>query len=121
MLKAVAYLNGVLAIAYFLLYLLNSNSYTMAGILIVFVFAAVVIRSEERKAKFSPLHYILGVASLTFAGFLLVWVFNVVKSSIEHQYFDNSWLYIVLTTVFILSILLQFICMCVTDRIRTEV
>lgn len=120
MLKASAYLNIVLAIAYFLLYLLNSNSYTIAGVLIVFVFGILVVRSEEREDKFKALHYIIGLASVVFAGFLLVWVFNVIKSSVEHQYFNNSWLYILLTVVFMLSILLQFVWMYLTDRQRTK-
>jgi len=119
MLKITAYLNVALAMAYFILYLLNSNSYTMAGVLVVFISGALVIKSEESETKFSALHYIFGVASIVFAGFLLVWVFNVIKSSIQHQYFNNSWLYILLSVVFILGILLQFILMYLTDRERT--
>ena len=120
MLKVTAYLNIVLAIAYFLLYLLNSNSYTMAGVLIVFLFGVLVVWSEEKQVKFKALHYIIGAASLVFVRFLLVWVFNVIESSVEHQYFNNTWLYILLTIVFVLSIVLQFILMYLADRKRSK-
>jgi hypothetical protein len=107
MLKSISFINIVLAIVYFLFYLLNSTSYAMIGILIVIAFSAVTIRNTEKGIKSTAIYFILGVPALVFAGFLSVWTYNVILSSFEHDYFGNSWLYIAISICLIAGIIIQ--------------
>ncbi|MHA4893683.1 hypothetical protein ACXZ1K_02935 [Pedobacter sp. PWIIR3] len=109
MLKTLSYLNIAFAILYFLLYLLNSTSYAMAGILVVIVFNSLVLRNIEQQKAFKLVHFIIGATNVFFAGFLILWVTHVVLSSLRYDYFGNSWLYIMLSISFIICILLHFV------------
>ncbi|NRF38586.1 hypothetical protein [Pedobacter foliorum] len=107
MLKSISFINIVLAIVYFLFYLLNSTSYAMIGILIVIAFSALTIRNVEKGLKPTAIYFILGVLMSVFAGFLVVWTYNVILSSFEHDYFGNSWLYIAISICLIAGIIIQ--------------
>ncbi len=41
--------------------------------------------------------------------FLVIWTYNIVRSSFEHDYFGNSWLYITISTGLIAGIVIQII------------
>lgn len=116
MLKILSYLNIALALSYFLVYLLNSYSWPIVAILLVIFYNGLVLKSLERETGFSLVHYVLGGFSIFFAGFLVLWVVNIVSSAIENQYFDGVWTYSVLTGVFALSIISQFILTVLSDR-----
>jgi hypothetical protein len=109
MVKKLSYLNITLAIAYFGLYLLNSTSFAMIGVLVVIVFNAVVLKHLEKDEPFKSVHFVMGATNIFFAGFMTLWVSHIIISSINYHYFGNTWLYIIITSVFISSILLHFI------------
>nr|WP_068886879.1 hypothetical protein [Pedobacter panaciterrae] len=109
MLKTISFINIAVAILYFWLYLLNSTSYAMLGIFVTIAFSTLVIIKTEKELKFKTIDYVLSLPGLVFAGFLSVWVFNVISSSLEHNYFNNSWFYILISTCLVASILVQFI------------
>ncbi|MES2829194.1 MAG: hypothetical protein V4687_13610 [Bacteroidota bacterium] len=109
MLRTLSYVNIAFAILYFLLYLLNSTSYAMAGIFVVIVFNALVLRNIEQQKKFKLVHFIIGSTNLFFAGFLILWVTHIILSSFRYNYFGHSWLYISICIPFILSIAVHFV------------
>ncbi|MGY4383459.1 putative neutral ceramidase superfamily lipid hydrolase [Pedobacter sp. UYP24] len=109
MLKILSYLNIAFAILYFLLYLLNSTAYAMAGIAVVIVFNSLVLRNIEQGKSFKLVHFIIGATNVFFAAFLVLWVTHVILSSIRYNYFANTWLYILITIPFVISIGLHFI------------
>jgi len=104
MLKMLSYLNILLALAYFFGYLLNSYSWPIAALLLVIVYNGLTLRSIEQEKSFSKLQHVLALFNLVFAAFLLVWVFNILSASIEHRYFGDTRIYLVLATVFALSL-----------------
>ncbi len=107
MLKSLSFINIVLAIVYFLFYLLNSTSYAMIGAFIVIAFSALTIRNTEKGIKPTAIYFILGLSMLVFAVFLTVWTYNVILSSFEHDYFGNSWLYIAISICLIAGMIIQ--------------
>ncbi len=109
MLKTLSYLNIAFAILYFLLYLLNSTAYAMAGIVVVIFFNTLVLRNIEQRKTFKLVHFMIGATNVFFAAFLVLWVTHVILSSMRYNYFANTWLYILLTVPFIFCIGLHFI------------
>ncbi|TCD03261.1 hypothetical protein EZ437_04630 [Pedobacter psychroterrae] len=109
MLKTLSYINITLALIYYVSYLINSNSFAALGILVIVTYNGFMIRNIERELKFGWLHYGLGVLSLVFAGILITWTVNIVLSSLDHNYFSNSWLYIAISVLFIICILWQLV------------
>ncbi|ACU03192.1 MULTISPECIES: hypothetical protein [Pedobacter] len=109
MLKILSYLNIALALAYFFGYLLNSYSWPIVAILIVIVFNGMVLRHLENEKAFNPVHYVLAFLNMVFAIFLSIWAFHILQSSIEHNYFVDSGIYLGLTTLFVLSIMLHLL------------
>ncbi len=109
MLKTLSYINITLALIYYVSYLINSNSFAALGILVIVTYNGFVIRNIERELKFGWFHYSLGVLSLVFAGILITWTVNIVLSSLDHNYFSNSWLYIAISVLFIICILWQLV------------
>lgn len=109
MLRTLSYINIAFAILYFLLYLLNSTSFAMAGIFVVIAFNALVLRNVELQREFKLVHFIIGCTNVFFAGFLVLWVTHVILSSLRYNYFGHSWLYISLCIPFIICIVLHFV------------
>jgi hypothetical protein len=109
MVKKLSYLNIAFAIAYFVLFLLNSTSFAMVGILVVIVFNAVVLKHLEQNEPFKSIHFVMGATNIFFAGFMTLWVSHIILSSINSHYFRNSWFYITITCCFIISIFTHFI------------
>jgi hypothetical protein len=109
MLKILSYLNIALALTYFVAFLMNSYSWPIAAILFVILYNGLVLNRIEKELKFTFIHYLLGGLCLVFAGFLTVWLVHIIQSSISHNYFRNTWFYILLSSLFITSILLQYI------------
>lgn len=107
MLKTLSYLNIFLAITYFLGYLLNSYSWPIAAVLLVILYNGLAIRSIEQGKKVTKLQRILGLLNLVFAGFLILWAINILHSSIEHNYFGDTRIYLVIATIFALSLILH--------------
>ena len=114
MLKTLSYLNIVLALVYYVSYLMNSYSLASLGILAVIINSGLVISNIEKGTKLNWLHYCFSALSLIFAGFLITWTVNIVDSSLAYNYFGNSWLYILNAGVFALCLLLQ----CVFSVVR---
>jgi hypothetical protein len=81
----------------------------MIGVFMVIAFSALTIRNAEKDIKPTVIHLILGLPVLVFAGFLAIWTYNVIVSSFEHNYFGNSWLYIIVSTCLIAAIIIQSI------------
>ncbi|MEJ7557157.1 MAG: hypothetical protein WKF66_02545 [Pedobacter sp.] len=109
MVKKLSYLNIAFAIGYFVLFLLNSTSFAMVGILVVIIFNAVVLKHLEKEEPFKSIHFVIGATNIFFAGFMTLWVSHITLSSINHHYFGNSWFYIGVTSCFIISIFTHFI------------
>jgi hypothetical protein len=109
MVKKLSYLNIAFAITYFMLYLLNSTSFAMIGVLVVIVFNAVVLKHLEKDEPFKSVHFVMGATNIFFAGFMMLWLSHIFISSVNYQYFGNTWLYILITSFFIVSILTHFI------------
>ncbi|RZK83142.1 MAG: hypothetical protein EOO92_00155 [Pedobacter sp.] len=109
MLKILSYINITLAIGYFLLYLLNSLSYAILGILAVVVYNALVIHIIDRQIRFNTLHITIGSTNFGFAGFLILWAINLTISSFTYQYFGNTLLYISLSIPLATGIFIHFI------------
>lgn len=114
LLKIIPYFNITLALLYFVLYLLNSSSFTMLAMLLVIIHNGLVLRIVQRESTFHLWHYALGLSNLVFAGFLSIWLANIIHSSLEYNYFVNSWLYILISALFIIGIVLQFITMIIS-------
>jgi len=104
MLKILSYLNIALALIYFFGYLLNSYSWPIAAILLVMVFNGLVLRNVETDRNFTAVHYTLAFFNVIFAGFLTIWVVNILQSSIEHNYFGDSRIYLFIASLFVVSI-----------------
>jgi len=111
MLKKLSYLNIAFAIAYLVLYLLNSTSFAMVGIFVVIIFNAIVLKHLERDEPFKIVHFVIGATNIFFAGFMTLWLSHIIISSINYHYFGNTWLYILITSAFILSIFIHYILM----------
>ncbi|WP_316811672.1 hypothetical protein [Pedobacter heparinus] len=109
MLRILSYLNIALALTYFFGYLLNSYSWPIAAILIVIVFNGMVLQHLENEKVFKTVHYVLAFLNLVFAIFLTIWACHILQSSIEHNYFGDSGIYLGLTTLFVLSIVLHLL------------
>lgn len=116
MLRSLSYANIIFAMIYFLAFLLNSMSYVIIGIFLVVVFNFMVIRILVQGSGFTVVSYVMGAMCLVFAGFLIVWVGHIICSSIAHHYFRNSGFYILLTSLFAVSIISQFILICFKNR-----
>jgi hypothetical protein len=116
MLRTLSYANIVFAVVYFLAFLLNSMSYAIAGVLLTVIFNFMVIRILERGGRFNLITYVVGTMCLIFAGFLILWLSHIISSSIAHHYFRNSWFYISLTSLFAISIILQFLLICLRKQ-----
>ncbi|EDM37599.1 hypothetical protein PBAL39_10656 [Pedobacter sp. BAL39] len=109
MLKKLSYLNLGMAVAYYVMFLTNGSVYVVAWILSVALLNGLVLRSLQEELPFNWIHYLLCIVNLCFVGFLSIGLVHIVKSSITYDYFGNSWFYILLTSVFILSIVVHFI------------
>jgi len=109
MLKKLSYLNLVMAVAYYIMFLTNGSVYVMAWILSVAMLSGLVLRSLQEELPFNWIHYLLCIANLCFVGFLSIGLLHIVRSSITYHYFANSWFYLLFTSVFIVSIVVQFI------------
>jgi hypothetical protein len=109
MLKILSYLNIALALTYFMAYLMNSYSFAILGVLLVIVYNGLVIRNVEKEIRFTAVHYALGAVCLLFAGFLTLWIVNIVRSSIAHNYFNDTWVYILIAMPFALGIIVQYV------------
>jgi hypothetical protein len=116
MLKSLSYVNIVLALVYFVAYLMNSYSWPIPAMLLVIVYNGLVIRNVEKEIRFTAVHYALGAVCLLFAGFLTLWVVNIVRSSIAYNYFNDTWVYILITVPFALSIIMQYVLMLCRHR-----
>lgn len=108
MLKSLSYLNIAFAIIYFFFYLMNSYSWPIAAVLVVILYNGLVLSNIEKELRFTAIHYVLGAVCVVFAGFLTLWLVNIIRSSIAHDYFQDSWVYISLSSLFIVCILLQY-------------
>lgn len=112
MLKRLSYLNVFLAMVYLLLFVVGGNFLLIAGICIVIVFNALVIKMIQKEAHFGLIHAVLGGCCLCFWAYLTLGCIHIVQSAIDHQYFANVWSYLLPTGFFLLSILLQlFFCL----------
>lgn len=109
MLKTLSYINIFLALIYYVSYLISSYSFAVLGILVVVTYNGVVIGSIERDRAFSRWHYGLAILNLLFASFLVIWTVNIIRSSIEHNYFGDSWLYLTISIFFIICIFWQLV------------
>lgn len=116
MLKSLSYLNIVFAIIYFVCYLMNSYSWPILAMLLIIVYSGLVLRNLEKEVRFTAVHYVPGTFCLIFAGFLTLWTVNIVRSSITHDYFGDTWMYISITVPFILSIIGQYILLLLSRR-----
>lgn len=119
MIKKLALLNIAFAVLYFLFYLMNSYSYALCGIFMVILYSGVLLKQEASGKGFNRLSDVCGLACVIFAGFLLLWVFNLLRSSLQYNYFQNTWFYMLFTTSFAASILTLFIKVC-TQRYKKE-
>jgi hypothetical protein len=81
----------------------------MIGVFMVIAFSALTIRNAEKNIKPTAISFILGLLVLVFAGFLVVWTYNIILSSLEYDYFGNSWLYIAISISLIAGIITQVI------------
>jgi len=117
MLKILSYLNIFLAVAYFLLYLLNSTSPTILAMLLVFVYNALVLNTASQERKFTIVHYALGGLCVIFSGFLTYWTIHIFNTSVAHNYFGNTWLYITIGILFACSIVVQYVLLCLRRNI----
>lgn len=120
MLKILSYLNITLALTYFFGYLLNSYSWPIAAILLVIVFNGLVLRNVENNRNFTAVHYTLAVFNVVFAGFLSIWVVNILRSSIEHNYFGDSRIYLFIASLFVVSIILHVALVVLTKRNHSD-
>lgn len=108
MLRFLSFFNIFCALLNFLMFL--TGSYTgILGALIVVAFNGLVIKNIQQEKGIGIIHYLAGLCCLCFAGFLSYGLFYIVRSSIDHHYFKNTWLYISLTGLLILGIVLHFI------------
>ncbi|MEJ2883803.1 hypothetical protein [Pedobacter sp. GR22-6] len=111
MLRVLSYLNIGFALLYFILYLLNSVSLTICAILLVIVHNGWVLRAVQQDLKLTAMHYILALTNLVFAGFLMTWLVSIFRSSLEYNYFANTWLYMLISALFVIGILCQLLAM----------
>lgn len=109
MLKRLSYLNVFLAMAYLLLFVTGDNLLIIAGVGVVVIFNALVIKKIQESRNLNLIHGILGICCLCFWAYLAMGCTYIVQSAIEHQYFDNIWSYLLPTAFFLLSILLQLL------------
>ena len=116
MLKILSYFNIAFALLYFLLYLLNSNSITILAMIVIIAHNVLVLKTVQQDLAFKTWHYALALANLVFAGFLSTWLVNIIRSSLEYHYFANSWLYILISALFISGIILQTLGMVLLRR-----
>lgn len=109
MLKSLSYINIALALVYFMFYLLNSYSWAILAILLVILYNGLVIRNMEKDIQFTATYYLLGGLCLIFSGFLIIWVFNIVVSALALNYLGDALMYLILTPLFIVCILWQYL------------
>ncbi len=95
---------------YLLLYVTGDNLLFIAGVLILVIFNAFVIKKIQEEGRFNLIHAGLGLCCLGFWAYLTLGCLHIVQSAIEHQYFANVWGYLLPTAFFSLCILLQLIC-----------
>jgi hypothetical protein len=116
MLKFLSYLNIILALVYFMSYLLNSYSFAILGVLLVIVHNAMVIAKLQQENGFTLINYILGGTCLIFAAFLSLWVINVFNAAFVNHYLADVRLYLLLSAPFALSIILAFTLLCLQKK-----
>ena len=107
MLRTLSYINIVLALIYYVCYLMNSYSLAAIGILAIMVNSGLVISNIEKGTSLNWLHHCFSALSLLFTGFLITWTVNIIGSSLAYNYFGNTWLYIVVASVFAVCLMLQ--------------
>lgn len=112
MLRILSYFNIFMAIVYLLMFLLNGNLLVIFGVLMVIVFSTLVIKMIQSQGRSNLIHYALGLGSLGFAGFLLFGLVHIIKSSIAYHYFSNTLNYTVVTSLFVLSMVVHFVLFC---------
>ncbi|NQX42036.1 hypothetical protein SAMN05421820_109308 [Pedobacter steynii] len=113
MFRILSYANILFAIAYLLMFLLNGSNVVIFGILVVVVFNVIVVKNiQEGWGKPGLIYYVLGLGCLGFAAFLSVGLIHIVRSSIAYHYFSNTLNYMVLTTLFVLCIVIHFVFLC---------
>jgi hypothetical protein len=118
MLKTISYVNIAFALVYTVLYLLNSYSLLMLGLVLLVIYNGFIISAVEKRTKMSAWYAVLGIPFLVLAVFLMVWGLNILKSSISYNYFGNSWLYVLLTLPFAISIIWQLFL--ILKRVRSN-
>lgn len=109
MLRSLSYFNIFCAVLYFLMFLMEGSYLVILGTLVVVLFNFMVIRTVQQEERFGIIHHLLGVCTLGFAGFLSYGLYHIVQSSYEHHYFGNTWLYISLSSVFVLGMLVHLV------------
>lgn len=113
MFRILSYANMLFATAYLLMFPAIGFNAVIPGVLLVLVLNILVVKDIQQGWKKPGLiHYALGLGSLAFAGFLLVGWVHIVRSSIAYNYFSNTLSYIVLTALFVLSIIIHFLFLC---------
>ncbi|MNR05402.1 hypothetical protein D3C85_1214320 [compost metagenome] len=112
MFRILSYFNIFMAVVYLLMFLLNGNLLVIFGILMVIVFSTLVIKMIQSRGRAGLIHYVLGLGSLGFAGFLLFGLVHIIEASIAYHYFSNTLNYMVLTSLFVLSVVVHFILFC---------
>lgn len=78
-------------------------------LLLLVIYNGIIIRSIEKDLKIGPWHCIFASPFLILALFMMICGASIIRSSIEYDYFDNSWLYILITVPFAISILWEVI------------
>lgn len=112
MLKQLSYLNILLAMSYLLWFVTGGNFLMIAGIGVLVLFNALVIKMIQEDRNFHLLHALLGIGCLCFWAYLTWGCTYIVQSAIAHQYFANVWGYLIPTAFFSIAILLQlFFCL----------
>ncbi|MBB2150051.1 hypothetical protein [Pedobacter gandavensis] len=107
MLKRLSYLNIFLAMAYLLLFVTGRNFVLIGGVCIVVIFNAFVIKKIQKKGQFGLVYAGLAICCLCFWAYLTMGCTYIVQSAIEHRYFADVWNYLIPTSLFLLSIILQ--------------
>lgn len=109
MIKTISYINIILSFTYLILYLLNSYSYAMLGIVLEIILCLLIINTINNEKPFQKVHLALSIICFCFAMLLSTWAINIISSSIAYNYFGNSWLYLFITISYAILILVQTI------------
>ncbi len=111
MLKILAYLNLVLAVMYFLIWLQQGSYDAITGIILIILFSIQTLkRTEKERYKWTILSYVTAIPVLAISGFLLYSGLNLMLSGIENGYQDPGLILLyVYSLIFALTLLLQLI------------